>query len=204
MLYECLTRYGDCYSLKQQLNTKITLNHLENYKDKWVKYNPRKDLPRYGLSITSLDGGISGIPDLDSIHEYNIKNNLKLDETDFNTITELWPIVESALLPYKNYLGRTHFIKMDRGGCFPPHRDNHTIKLNSFRLFLPISNCNPPNNYFVLDDKILHFDHGRLYFLDTCKEHTVFTTNQSSVFVVANIILNEQSVETVLKNIYVW
>ena len=114
MLYECLTRYGDCYSLKQHLNTKSTIDNLKNYEEQWIQYNPRKDLPRYGLSITSLDGGITGIPDLDSINEYNLKNNLKLDETDFNTTTELWPLVESALLPYKNYLGRTHFIKMDQ------------------------------------------------------------------------------------------
>ena len=48
----------------------------------------------------------------------------------------------------------------------------------SFRLFLPIYKCNPPYNYFILDDKILHFEHNRLYYLNTCKEHIVFTSAQ--------------------------
>ena len=46
----------------------------------WVKYNPRKDgYNRYGLSVTSADGGFSGIPDLDSLREYN-----KINGTTFN------------------------------------------------------------------------------------------------------------------------
>ena len=121
-LYDSLARYGDVYPLKLQVNCNIT-NVLEEYD--WIPYNPRKNIPRYGLSITSLDGGLSGIPDLDSVKEYNKKNNLNLDETSFKEKTELWPLVEPALKPFENYLGRTHFIKMERTGCFPPHRDQY-------------------------------------------------------------------------------
>ena len=83
-LYDCLTRYGDCYELNFEVDKKLIDNELLFFKNDWVQYNPRKNIPRYGLSITSLDGGLSGIPDLDSVREYNIKNNLKLDEIDFN------------------------------------------------------------------------------------------------------------------------
>ena len=54
--------------------------------------------------------------------------------------------------------------------------DHYERENKSFRLFLPIYNCNPPFNYFILDDKILHFEHGRMYFLNTCKEHIEFTS----------------------------
>ena len=37
----------------------------ENFE--YVQYNPRKPINRYGLSVTSLDGGCSCIPDLDSL-----------------------------------------------------------------------------------------------------------------------------------------
>lgn len=202
-LYDSLARYGDCYELNLNLDVKNTLKKLEVYSSQWVPYNPRKKIPRYGLSITSFDGGLSGIPDLDSIREYNIKNNLNLDETDFNQKTELWPLVSDALQPFEKHLGRTHFIRMDRTGCFPPHRDQYSRDLNSFRLFIPIEGCNPPDNYFILDEKILRFNHGKVYFINTCKEHTVFTTGSASMFAVANVILSQESIDAVLSNLSV-
>jgi len=196
--------YGDIIPLKYKLDYKKFEEGLELFKDKWVQYNPRKKIARYGLSITSLDGGFSGRPDLDSLKEYNIEHNLNLDEPDFKTLTPIWPYVESVLSKFKNHLGRTHIIKMSAGGQFPSHRDHYDRELPTCRLFIPIYNCNPPFNYFILDDNLLRFDHGRLYFLNTCKEHIVFTSgrggNQQSMFIVANLILTKESVDLVLHN----
>ena len=200
-LYDCLTRYGDCYELNFEVDKKLIDNELLFFKNDWVQYNPRKNIPRYGLSITSLDGGLSGIPDLDSVREYNIKNNLKLDEIDFNKKTEVWDLVDAGLKEFDGHLGRTHFIRMDQTGCFPPHRDQYSREINSFRLFIPIKRCNPPDSYFILDNKILNFTVGKVYFINTCKEHTIFTTGEYSLFVVANIILSEESVDKVLNNL---
>ena len=202
-LYDSLARYGDIYALKLNLDPKKVMNELKLYDSDWVAYNPRKNILRKGLSITSLDGGLSGIPDLDSIREYNIKHNLDLDETDFNKKTELWPLVQDALTPFENYLGRTHFIRMDRTGCFPPHRDDYSIDVNSFRLFIAIDGCNPPDNYFIIEEKICNFIPGKVYFINTCKEHTVFTTGSQSTFVVANITISDESVNTVLNNLLI-
>ena len=49
------------------------MKEMEPFKDEWKPYNVRKPNNRWGLSITSLDGGLSGIPDLDSVYEYNKK-----------------------------------------------------------------------------------------------------------------------------------
>ena len=49
---------------------------------KWVQYNPRKPIARWGASITSLDGGTSGIPDLDSLKEYNKEHGTDYTEKD--------------------------------------------------------------------------------------------------------------------------
>jgi len=46
----------------------------------------------------------------------------------------------------------------------------------------------------------LNFDHGRLYFLNTCKEHIVFTSKKESMFIVANTILTEESTDLILHN----
>ena len=202
-MFDALIRFGDVYSLKPRLDFDKFYEGLNLFQDKWVQYNPRKDILRKGLSITSLDGGMSGIPDLDSIKEYSIKNNIKLEESDFNKRTEFYPYVESILHPFKKYLGRTHIIKHAPGGQFPPHRDDFRLEIKSCRLFLPIEDCNPPLNYFILDNKILNFVHGQLYFLNTCKEHTVFTTLGHTMFMVVNITINEESVKTILENIAV-
>ena len=203
-LFDTIARYGDIIPLKYKLDYKKFEEGLELFGDKWVQYNPRKNIPRYGLSITSLDGGFSGIPDLDSLKEYNEVHNLNLDEPDIKTLTPFWPYVESVLSQFKNHLGRTHIIKKSAGGQFPSHRDHYERENKSFRLFLPIYNCNPPFNYFILDDNLLRFDHGRLYFLNTCKEHIVFTSgrggNQQSMFIVANLILTEESTDLILHN----
>ena len=202
-LYDSLARYGDVYALNLDLTPSKVMDELKLYESDWVAYNPRKNIPRKGLSITSLDGGLSGIPDLDSVREYNIKHNLDLDETSFNKKTELWPLVQDALAPFENYLGRTHFIRMERTGCFPPHRDQYSIDVNSFRLFIAIDGCNPPDNYFIIDEKIYNFTPGKVYFINTCKEHTVFTTGSQSTFVVANIIISDKSVNAVLNNLLI-
>ena len=199
-LYECLTRYGDCYKLKFNHDIKTFLKSIEPFETDWKQYNPRKKIERYGLSITSLDGGFSGIPDLDSIRDYNIKHNLELDEPDFNTKTLVWPYVKPWLKNFDDHLGRTHIIKQSPGGMFPPHRDEYSREMVSFRLFIPIMNCSQPEMYFILDEKILNFQHGFAYFINTCKEHTVFTTLGESMFIVANINLNEDSVDAVLEN----
>ena len=203
-LFDTIARYGDIIPLNYKLDYKKFEEGLKLFDDKWVQYNPRKNIPRYGLSITSLDGGFSGRPDLDSLKEYNIEHNLNLDEPDFKTLTPIWPYVESVLSKFKNHLGRTHIIKMSAGGQFPSHRDHYDRELPTCRLFIPIYNCNPPFNYFILDDKILRFEHGRMYFLNTCKEHIVFTSgrggNQQSMFIVANLILTEESTDLILHN----
>ena len=69
ILYNILTRFGNCYPLKIKHNVLNTINEL-NSNFKWVQYNPRKNIDREGLSITSLDGGLSGYPDLDSLYDY--------------------------------------------------------------------------------------------------------------------------------------
>ena len=208
MSYNNILSFGDFIPLKITCDVSKLFDEIKEYK--FSKYNPRKNIPRYGLSITSLDGGFSGRPDLDSLKEYNIEHNVDLDEPDFKTLTPMWPYVESALSKFKNHLGRTHIIKKTAGGQFPSHRDHYERENKSFRLFLPIYNCNPPFNYFILDDKILNFEHGRMYFLNTCKEHIVFTSGRGgkssfgaeyvSMYIVANVNLSEETTDLVLHN----
>ena len=90
-----LSNLGDVVPLNINVDIGKTRKELEYFKDEWKQYNPRKPNPREGLSITSLDGKLSGIPDLDSLIEYNKLNNVRIKEIDINVRTPVAEKVES-------------------------------------------------------------------------------------------------------------
>ncbi len=176
---------------------KIIFDYQEHFK----VYNPRKPgYNRYGLSVTSQDGGFSGIPDLDSLREYNSLNGTNLDEPDFKKWTPFFKNcapLKSALRPFHNYMGRSHILRLDKGGFFPPHRD---LSSSSFRLF--ISLCKQAENYvFILDKNRVFFQAGRLYFINTCLSHSLFSFEDQSFFAVFNIDLCPEAVDAVFQNL---
>lgn len=170
------------------------------YQQHFKPYNPRKTgYNRYGLSITSKDGGFSGIPDLDSLVEYNRLNGTNFNEPDFRKWTPFFKncvSLQEAISPFQNYMGRSHILRLDKGGFFPTHRD---ISNTSFRLF--ISLCNNENYVFILDEKRVFFQPGRLYFFNSLLCHSLFSFVDQSLFVVFNIDLCREAVITVFKNL---
>lgn len=200
LLYSALTRFGAVYCLDPYDDPNKFLTNIKPFSEKWVQYNRRKDIRRYGLSITSLDGGFSGIPDLDSIREYNIANGTSLTELDFRTPTDVYQYIINWVGFLEGNICRTHVLKLQPGGFFPIHRDNGTLSINSFRLFIPLINCNPPNTYFILDGKPIQFEHGYIYFIDTCIEHLFFNASiKDSYSIVVNVELTQENVTRVLE-----
>ena len=95
-LYQIMTRFGDYYPLNIKGSTSKIINKLED-NFTWIQYNPRKNIDRYGLSITSLDGGLSGRPDLDSLLEHYKKTGIWIDETEINVKTEVYNYFKQLL-----------------------------------------------------------------------------------------------------------
>lgn len=203
----------DSYKLKQQLlslgnvvrlslyiDPDIVREAISSYKEHFKPYNPRKPaFKRYGLSITSLDGGFSGVPDLDSLYEYNQIHGTHYNELDFRKWTPFfencYPLKTTMKLFHK-FMGRSHILRLDKGGFFPPHRDLSDV---SFRLFIPFV-----ENYlyvFMLDNKPLFFERGRIYFLNTILTHSLFSFEDNSLFAVFNIDLTAESVRTIFQNL---
>lgn len=196
-LYNILTRFGDYYKLALNFDTSGIVKELHE-KFTWVQYNPRKNIDRKGLSITSLDGGLSGVPDLDSLYEYVKETGHLVREPDFNKPTEVYPYFSKWLDPFVGHLGRTHIIMLNRGAYFPPHRDNKSAEIRSFRLFMPL-NYNE-QVFFMLEDKRMEFINGSIYFINTAKMHTLFNTDEHPFyFMIANVILSEDCIEKTLK-----
>ena len=205
--YNHLAALGTQYSLNYQLPRPHKVVDLIEEKFDFVKYNPRKDVDRWGLSLTSLDGTMSGIPDLDSLLEYNREHNTDYKEEDFNVPTLAYPYFKEVLRPFEPWLFRTHVLKLNAGGFFPPHRD--ALAGRSFRIVVPLKNCNPPSANFVVEDKILSWDIGRAYFVDTIKMHYIFNATSPeengkqypSYWLIMNVKANEKSLEEMLYNL---
>lgn len=200
-LFNILTAYGDQVRLNIELDPPIILKDLEQFNNKWERYNPRKNINRWGLSVTNLDGKLGPGPDLDSLYEYNKENNTNYSELDFNVPTPAYDIVSKYCDPFKKWLFRTHILKLGPGGFFPNHVDNLGPTIDSFRLLVPLQICNPYNGcYFVYDqNKLLYWEYGRLHFFNTCKHHTVFNANpvEDHIVLIMNVKLTKDSVAKV-------
>lgn len=179
-------------------------NLLDNHTG-WKPYNPRKNIRRFGLSITSLDGQYSGVPDLDSLLEYNKLNGTNYSEIDFQKRTDIvdqLPQLKDLLDIFDNSLGRCHFLKLDAGGFFPPHRDNGPkIPSPSFRVIVPLTNCIHNRWFWIHDGKILNMIAGNTYCINTTKEHSIFSFVDNCCMLVLNVLSTEKSLRAVTNNL---
>lgn len=173
-----LNFYEDCIKFDFPVNKNaINLDNLN-----WVQYNPRKFNSRLGCSITSLDGTDTGIPDLDSLLEYNKLNGTNYNEKDFAVPTKHADPFTDFLALFN--VGRSHYLKLGPGGFFPWHRDNDPV---TFRIIYTINNCNSDNLIWLENDKIIPLDDQQWYYINTRKKHALFSFSDS-VFAVFNVV----------------
>ena len=198
-----LSNLGDVVPLNFNIDIEQLRKELEYFEDEWKQYNPRKPNARQGLSITSLDGKLSGIPDLDSLIEYNNLNNVRIKEVDINVRTPVADKIESIkpLLNIFGTLGRSHFIRLNRGGFFPPHRDSKLLNTSCFRVITLCHNCNRNEFNFIYEDRLLNLKPGIPYFINTRKVHSVFSYVDDSVQCVLNVPLTEENYKAISRNL---
>jgi len=199
-LHNILFLRSNYYKLRIEVDYKKLDEQIKNNKKYLVKYNPRKNIERYGLPITSLDGNISGIPDLDSLPEYNKLNDTRYTELDFKTPTKFYDLfnIKSIMEPFVPWIYRSHVLLLKPGGYFPPHIDGNPFTTDVFRIIIPIFNSNYPKCMFLLQDKLLQFEYGSIYVLNTAKEHTIFSMDEN-INIVFNIKLCSDSVKKVFE-----
>ena len=201
-MYNDLLSYGDFIQLSNSCNSKELLEEIKEFE--WKQYNPRKNINRYGLSVTSEDGSLNG-KDLDSLYEYSKEKGRIYDEDEFTTLTDVYyksKEVQKLVAPFKPWLCRTHFLNIRKGGYFPPHVDYRGTQGKQFiRLLVPIKKCNPSWLYFMYEDKLLNFSRGYTYFLNTNKKHAVFSFEDDSIMLVMNIKCCKESIDKICEMI---
>ena len=121
-----LNTMSDWIELNPGFKKDKLLEELKPFKNDWKKYNPTKINNRWGLSVTSIDGGLHGVPDLASLRDWELQTGEVVHNHDLNVPTPVWeqcPTLQQILEPWKPWLGRCHFLRMDRGSFFPEHFD---------------------------------------------------------------------------------
>lgn len=188
---------------------KMNLNHVKDVLDKhpgWKPYQPHKTgYNRFGLSVTSLDGQYSGEPDLYSLREWQSMTGESYNEMSFRkrtNIVQFLPELDQFLNFWEPNLGRTHFLRLDRGGFFPPHRDNGAIvAVPTFRIIVPIYNFGINDMKWIQDEKIQRFDLGATYFVNTSRLHSVFSFVDNCLMLVLNVNTDEHILGKMVKKI---
>jgi len=171
----------------------------------WVRYQPHKPNNRYGLSVTSLNGGFSGEPDLYSLREWNMMNGTAYREADFTArtnVTEFIPELNPFLDFFGTSLGRVHFLRLDAGGFFPPHRDNGAlVESPTFRILVPISNFGKNQMKWIQEEKPLFLEPGRTSFINTTRVHSVFSFTDNCTMLVLNISATSEILDKLVRRV---
>jgi len=205
-LSEFITHWGEVVELDFP---KMDLHKVKELCDKhpgWVRYQEHK-MPnnRWGLSVTSLDGGFSGKPDLYSLREWREMHGESFGEGDFTKRTNVCsflPELDQFLNFWTPYLGRTHFLRLDKGGFFPPHRDNGAfIDAPTFRILVPIYNFGINDMKWIQDEKVLNLQLGATYFINTSRLHSLFSFVDNCLMLVLNVCADEMMLQKMVKKV---
>jgi|FLYM01.1.fsa_nt_gi hypothetical protein len=205
-LYNALAGLGPVAELNFRIDSNVFRSELLSFEKSWQPYNPRKENPREGLSLTSLDGGLSGIPDLDSLPEYNRIHGTLYGEESFTTPTEAYRKLKSLtpiLEQFGPHLGRSHLIRFKAGGHFPPHRDAFWRGLTCYRVLGLCDNCGRNEFVMLINDQKVNLQQGHFYLIDTRLEHSFFSFASDCTIVVLNIMLHEDAVAKLMDAVHV-
>lgn len=207
LLCQSLYSLGDFASLRLRVNLEDFYTEIKAFESHWMPYNTRKPgYNRFGLSVINKSGQLNEGSDLDSLHEQQRENPnaTKITETDFNQMTEVFekcPSIHPLVNAFYPDLGRSHFIRLDKGGYFPPHRDSLGLIPSTFRILVPCLNCETHQFVFLLNGQRIFLNPGQAYFLNTRIEHAVFSFANQSSQLVLNVPINEKTVRTVIENL---
>lgn len=198
-----LLSLGDFEPLNIKIETADLMNELEQYQNDWQDYLPRTDRPnnRKGLTLTTLPGKTH--LDAPSLAEASYAAKRKLSELEFNNPTEVYHACES-LGPLFNLfpvLGRTFFVRSNIGGYFVPHRDHPAIPRDVFRLIVFVNNCGPLDYDWLMDDRKLQIELGRVYYINTRKTHRTISWVNDSIHLILNVPMTSDNVAKVVANL---
>jgi hypothetical protein len=197
-----LLALGDFEPLKIVVNVEKYKKEIAEFDNDWVDYLPRVDRPnnRQGLSFTSMPGDNHN--DVPSLAEICYKHNRRVSELEICEPTILYEKVKSLHKLFNLFptLGRTFVVKSNAGGYFVPHRDHPSLNRESFRLIVFPVGVGPYEYDWLMDDKKMFIEPGRVYYVNTRKMHRTISWIDNSQHIILNVPMTSENVATVIAN----
>ena len=176
--------------LKFKFNLNKIKKELEKYEDDWIPYLPREGVTndRQGLCLMGIPG--DSHKDGLSMPEARTRHQKWLIETDFSEKTQLYHDLETLhpMLDFYQPLGRTHIVRVNAGGWFPPHKDYPHLTRKTFRIVAFLSQTTDFDNFeWHTDGKVWPVQPGRAYYVDTRKVHRTHAWGNNSLHLIVNV-----------------
>jgi hypothetical protein len=205
LLWNSLCNMGNIVKLKLHFNGDSVLQKLEPFKDNWCPYNVKKDRVnnRWGLPLTSHTGDLTDNYHLNSFGYMQKYHDTDMHEENFNTPTEVYnslPEISNIVEQFRPDIGRVHFLRVDQGGFFPPHRDFPGPTPEHFRLLAVFGKCKPENYVHLLDGKTFYPEPGFLYFVNFQLDHSVFSFCDGLHALILTVKVNQRIHDLIIKH----
>lgn len=194
---------GNVVPLDIKINCGQFMKEIAPFKDDWVNYLPRTDRPnnRTALAITNLPGKTH--KDNPSLAQACVAAGRMLSETDFSEKTDVYAACHS-LTPFLSQwepLGRTFLVKSNIGGYFVPHRDHPSTPRDVFRLIAFLNKCDTYDYDWLMDDRKLPIELGRVYYVNTRLMHRTISWVDDSIHLILNVPFTTENVSKVIANL---
>lgn len=89
--------------------------------------------------------------------------------------------------------GRTFAVRLNQGGHYPPHRDHIILRRPTFRLIAFLGDSTGALKWEV-EEKRVHVEPNHVYYVDTRKMHSLWSSDHRSTMVVFNVMKNWENV----------
>ena len=205
-LWNSLVHLGMFVKTKWNFNPGAVEKQLDQFEDRWCPYNLKKDSHnnRWGLPITSHTGDVFDNYHLNSFGYMQKYHDIDMKESNFTTPTQVYdtiPEIKKLVDVFAPDIGRVHFLRVDKGGFFPPHRDFHEVSPEYFRMIAVFGRCSPENYVQMFDGKPIYPEAGWLYFANTQLDHSVFSFSDGLYSLVLTVKLNERTRNLIVDNL---
>lgn len=195
-----LLNLGDFEPLNIKIDCGQFMEEIKSFDSDWQDYLPRTDRPnnRKALTLTNLPG--KDHKTNPSLAQASYAAGRRLSELEFDSPTAVYEHCHS-LRPFLDSwspLGRTFLVKSDIGGYFVPHRDHPSMPREVFRLIVFLNNCNPYDYDWLMDDRKISIEQGRVYYVNTRKTHRTISWVNDSIHLILNVAMTTENVAKII------
>jgi len=170
-------------------------------KDLWRPFQPKPGISNDRESILLYGAEGSEPTDPCGLAQMARNTGVKPSETSMTHPTSAKDMFTclTEVFDYFDF-GRSFAVRLNRGGHYPPHRDHLLLTRPTIRLIAFLGDSTDKLKWEV-EDRRMHVIPNHLYYVDTRKTHSLWSSNHRSTMVVFNVIKNWENVMKILSKL---